>query len=651
MFDLSELNFILNKKKSFKGKISLLNDFLFNNNIEFQVYFFSKNFIKKFEVNNLFYSEKINFQKVFNKFPHKIINQKVIDYLNVFEKSNFQKGGVISALFYKKKPVGFFYLFSNNAKENLFSYSQHISFYFDSFFKEFNLKLKLKNRTTSFQKIMLEIESIFNITELLNSNVDNLSELHQNILLYIISTLNASKGILLIKDINSGTYEIKASIGIKENSLNKKMIRDSKGILNDLKTDNKSKIINNIKDYALSDFSELNCLASPIISQKKIHGSIIIYDKESRDGLVLFNDSDLRLFDNISKKISLSFDNILLLDSLKESKKSIDNIMSSISTGIIKINILGEIEYINSSAKKVFSFNSESVIGNHYYMVFEKNNNLIRLIENTEQKKEVLFESNFDIVDFNDSKHQINLTISPVFDDDNEGSGVVLSFEDLSGINKVKSTFKKYVSENIVDELLKNETLLELGGSEKEVCVLFADIRGFTSLSEKMEASKVVYILNNYFQAMIDVIFKHNGTLDKIIGDELMVLYGVPLKSDNDSQNAVNSAFEMLKELSVFNKKMSNKGFPELGIGIGINYGKVVSGNIGSDQQMNYTVIGDNVNLASRLCSVARAGEIIISDSVYENLKNEEAFKSCKPIILKGKSKPIKNWSFNNNKT
>ena len=146
-------------------------------------------------------------------------------------------------------------------------------------------------------------------------------------------------------------------------------------------------------------------------------------------------------------------------------------------------------------------------------MVFEKNDKLISLIEKTEESKEILFESNFDIKDNNDKKHQINLTISPVFDENEKNSGVVLSFEDLSGINKVKSTFKKYVSESIVDELLENETSLELGGSEKEVCVLFADIRGFTALSEKMEASKVVYVLNNYFQSMIDVIFKHNGTL------------------------------------------------------------------------------------------------------------------------------------------
>ena len=213
----------------------------------------------------------------------------------------------------------------------------------------------------------------------------------------------------------------------------------------------------------------------------------------------------------------------------------------------------------------------------------------------------------------------INLTISPVFED-GINSGSVISFEDLSDINKVKSTFKKYVSENIVDELLLNDSSLELGGVEQDVCVLFSDIRGFTAMSETLEPSKVVKLLNAFFDKMIDVVFKYNGTLDKIIGDELMVLYGAPLKKKDDIKNAVNTAKEMFTTLDKFNKEMVADGFPELSIGIGINYGKVICGNIGSEQQMNYTVIGDTVNLASRLCSAAKPGEIIISDSIHNCL-------------------------------
>ena len=317
--------------------------------------------------------------------------------------------------------------------------------------------------------------------------------------------------------------------------------------------------------------------------------------------------------------------------------------MSSISTGIIKINMLGEIEYINESASSIFKVDSKSIINNHYAILFHNNQEILDILERAENSSHIFYEENLKINTNENNIGAVNLTISPVFDD-GINSGMVVTLEDLSNINKVKSTFKKYVSESIVDELLLNEDSLELGGVQKDVCVLFVDIRGFTSMSENLEPEKVVSLLNNYFQKMINVVFKNNGTLDKIIGDELMVLYGVPISYENDNQNAVNTAIEMFKELKKFNNIIKGEGLPEISIGIGINFGKVISGNIGSDQQMNYTVIGDNVNIAARLCSVAKPGEIIISNSVYNKLTNSSGFNLNQPLNLKGKSKPIKNW-------
>jgi class 3 adenylate cyclase len=289
----------------------------------------------------------------------------------------------------------------------------------------------------------------------------------------------------------------------------------------------------------------------------------------------------------------------------------------------------------------------DEVLNNHYFVVFQNNPQLITLLEKAEQEPQsILQEDKFEIETFKGNPGQINLTLSTVFDENQLPSGLIISFEDLSSINKVTSTFKKYVSENIVDELLKNDTLMELGGVQNDVCVLFCDIRGFTSMSEKMKPNEVVYLLNNYFEAMIEVVFKFNGTLDKIIGDELMVLYGVPIQTDNDAQSAVNSAVEMMATLRRFNNEMESKGYPKLQIGIGINAGQVVCGNIGSKRQMNYTVIGDPVNLAARLCSHAKPGEIVISKSVLEQLNNSVGFEEKNPIFVKGKKAQIQNWIY-----
>jgi len=384
-----------------------------------------------------------------------------------------------------------------------------------------------------------------------------------------------------------------------------------------------------------------------LTNQDKLVGAIVLVDKESRSGLVKFTLQDLRLFDILSKKVSLAYDNLRLIESLQNSNKLVDNIMSSITTGIIKINFLGELEYINESAKKIFAMQEDEVLNNHYFVVFQNNPQLITLLEKAEQEPQsILQEDKFEIETFQGNPGQINLTLSTVFDENQLPSGLIFSFEDLSSINKVTSTFKKYVSENIVDELLKNDTLMELGGVQNDVCVLFCDIRGFTSMSEKMKPNEVVYLLNHYFEAMIEVVFKFNGTLDKIIGDELMVLYGVPIKTDNDAQSAVNSALEMMATLRRFNNEMESKGFPKLQIGIGVNAGQVVCGNIGSKRQMNYTVIGDPVNLAARLCSHAKPGEIVISKSVLEQLNDSVGFEEKPPIFVKGKKAQIQNWIY-----
>lgn len=508
------------------------------------------------------------------------------------------------------------------------------------------LEQKLINSNKELNNKSLEIESLIDVTEIINSQQGIKKDLFESLLITILSILNASKGMVLLKDEKSGFFNVISNFNLSNEELPNKIIRITKGVLKELDDSKTSKIVDDPIKYEILKSSKKNCIVSPIISGELVEGVIILFDKESRQGLIKFTQKDLRLFDSLSKKVSLAYDNIRLIDSLKSSNELVDNIMSSITTGIIMINVLGEIEFVNQSAKKIFSLEEEELINNHYFMAFQTNPKLIELFEKSEIQNEVIYEDNFNIIDSKEVSHEVNLTLSPVYNENNERSGLVFSFEDLSSINKIKSTFKKYVSENIVDELLQNDSLLELGGAQNDVCVLFSDIRGFTSLSEKMKPSEVVYLLNTYFEAMIDVVFAHNGTLDKIIGDELMVLYGVPIKTENDSQNAVNTAIEMFKSLEKFNKKIEKENLPKLKIGIGINYGKVVSGNIGSEKQMNYTVIGDAVNLGARLCSHAKSGQIVISESVYEMLDKKKGFINQKPIRVKGKSNEIKNWIY-----
>jgi adenylate cyclase len=235
----------------------------------------------------------------------------------------------------------------------------------------------------------------------------------------------------------------------------------------------------------------------------------------------------------------------------------------------------------------------------------------------------------------------VNVSAAPRIDPDGNIQGLVIAIEDITDVSKIKNTFKRYVSKQVVDELLDDDAKLNLGGEEREVTILFSDIRGFTSMSENMNPENVVATLNEYFSDMIDIVFKHNGTLDKIIGDELMIVYGAPISADNDTQRAVVTAVEMQKQIERLNEQRKKRNEEPIMVGIGINRGIVVSGNIGSRDMMDYTVIGDAVNLGARLCSAAGPGEIYVSPTVWKETKRKFHYEKLNPIKVKGKKEKV----------
>ena len=272
--------------------------------------------------------------------------------------------------------------------------------------------------------------------------------------------------------------------------------------------------------------------------------------------------------------------------------------------------------------------------------IFEEDEQFVELITSSEVKNTTV--SNVNIPLSTTSKETVvNASVSPRINPDGKMQGLVIAIEDITDVNKVKNTFKRYVSKQVVDEILNNDSNLNLGGEKRKVTVLFADIRGFTSMSEKMKPEVVVSTLNEYFSEMIDLVFKNNGTLDKIIGDELMVVYGAPISAKDDTQRAVKTAIEMQRKLKRLNKNKKKKKEPLIHVGIGINKGEVVSGNIGSREMMDYTVIGDTVNLAARLCSAAKPGQILVSSSVFKKTRKMINYKKIEQLSLKGKREKV----------
>jgi len=205
----------------------------------------------------------------------------------------------------------------------------------------------------------------------------------------------------------------------------------------------------------------------------------------------------------------------------------------------------------------------------------------------------------------------------------------------------VRSNFERYFSPNIAQVIAQQQSAGRLPSEKRPVVVFFSDIRGFTPMSETMSPDEIARLLTEYFTEMVDKVFEFGGTLDKFMGDAIMALWGAPIVHEDDADRAVQCAIAQLNELEKLNSKWKQEGRTEVQIGIAINFGEVFAGNIGSDRRLEYTVIGDAVNTAYRLCGKAGPNEILISEPFYQQLKKKPAVEALEPIQVKGKAKKV----------
>lgn len=222
----------------------------------------------------------------------------------------------------------------------------------------------------------------------------------------------------------------------------------------------------------------------------------------------------------------------------------------------------------------------------------------------------------------------------------------VLAHEKIARQAQQRTALERFLSPEVAEMVVANPEI-QLGGVNQRVTVMFADIRGFTPMSEKMEPQRVVEILNEYFTRVTDVIFDYGGTLDKYMGDAVMAVFGAPITKGSDAVNCVHAAVQIQRLLIELNRDAAARDWPELKVGIGINTGIVTAGNIGSLRRVDYTVVGDSVNTAARLMSNAVGGQILISQSTAEELGDDFDLTGLPPMAVKGKTEPVRVFNVN----
>jgi len=271
----------------------------------------------------------------------------------------------------------------------------------------------------------------------------------------------------------------------------------------------------------------------------------------------------------------------------------------------------------------------------------DKNSWIMEQVESVSKTQEPAITMDAEL-HFGEEKISANTSVLPLSDPEGKHLGTLIMIEDISSEKRMKSTMSRYMDPGIADQLLAGGDDV-LGGQDLTATLLFSDIRGFTTLTEALGAQGTVKLLNDYFTIMVDCISKEEGMLDKFIGDAIMAAFGVPISHDDDEDRAMRAAISMLTSLEDWNTDRKKQGQLPVYMGIGLNTDKIVSGNIGSPKRMDFTMIGDGVNLAARLESACKAysAKLLISEYTVAKLKGTYQIRDVDNIIVKGKTEPV----------
>ncbi|HEY9635584.1 MAG TPA: adenylate/guanylate cyclase domain-containing protein [Coleofasciculaceae cyanobacterium] len=365
-----------------------------------------------------------------------------------------------------------------------------------------------------------------------------------------------------------------------------------------------------------------------------------------------FNQTDIAFMEAFNIQAGVALQNAKLFATVKQQEQMQRDILRSLSNGVISTDKSGNIIAVNESAKQLLGFSEKDRLEGLSVreLVKFKEGDFAKWFRDAleaadEKARQQYYPDRTLFAKGPEQQRSVNLSLNTIADatDVNKVLGALVVMDDISDEKRLKSTMYRYMTQELAEELLKLDDA-KLGGDRKDVSVLFSDIRSYTALTEKLEAEEVVGMLNEYFESMVEVIFKYKGTLDKYIGDAIMAVFGSPLPLTDHAWRSVQTAVEMRHRLVEFNERRLACNKEPIKIGIGINSDSVISGNIGSSKRMEFTAIGDGVNLGSRLESASKqyGCDIIISEYTFQPCKDLIWHRELDCIRVKGKNAPVK---------
>jgi len=521
---------------------------------------------------------------------------------------------------------------------------------FESLSKLESSLFNLSKQTSEFEEERSKLLALTDTTQAVNSTLE-LNEVLRIVMDTIVRLTKAERGFLMLRD-PQGEMVTHIARNWEQESIDSSEFAISRTVVERVIESGDAILTTNAQEdprfgnqESIVAYNLRSILCVPLKVRSELIG-VLYADNRIRSGL--FGESDRELLGAFANQAALAIENARLFASIRatlsevtELKNLMDNIFSSIVSGVITADIEDQITLCNRAAESILGIASADIIGHpiselmpslggdiqSYFKDVIKNNRQITDLEYTHQLP-------------GRGQVDLRLNLSPLKDADKTTQGIAIVLDDLTErkhLEAQRRLLERMVSPAVIDQI--NLDSLQIGGKHAEITIMFADIRGFTSFSEKQSPEELVAVLNHYLAAAAEAVLAEEGTIDKFLGDAVMAWFNAPLPQPDHTLLAVKAALRLRTAVQVLHAKLPPEG--QLSFGVGIHYGDVVLGLIGTEKRVEYTAIGDSVNTTKRIQENATKDQILISQEAYDKVKDQIEARPYGPMQVKGRSEPV----------
>lgn len=517
----------------------------------------------------------------------------------------------------------------------------------------------LQNGIATLENEQTNARALIETAYLLNSSLD-FDHVLDAVMDTIISLSGAQRGYLMLKDAASQGFNIKVARNLDRKTIDGREFEISRSIIQRVAENGEAILTTNAQEdsrFSMEDsivsYNLLSILCVPLKYKNELTG-IIYTDNKIHAGL--FTPDTLNLVNGFANQAAIAIENARLFKDLKETlaeiqgmKSLLDNVLSSIASGVITLETNGSIEYVNLSASRILETPPRKLTHHELSTAIPELAERIKpFLDRLTASRETLSGLNMVLHKKSGLETALKVSISPLQNQMDEISGSVIVFDDVTEALKRElqlAGVKHYLPAEMIDGIESPDSL-RLGGTRRDISILFADIRGFSSFSEHVDPEFLVEIINRYMMIAAEAIHHEGGIIDKFMGDSVLALYNTPLRKQEDhAQRAIKSALKMRRDLAAYNSQVDES--LRLEFGIGIHRGDALVGNIGCPEHLEYTAMGDAVNIAKRLQESAKANQILISESLLNDLPERARSQPLGDISLKGREQRISVFEIN----